>query len=163
MTVDAQIPVHLLNEQLTRAGFEVSWPGCWHCLAQDLYQGEPLPPRPSVYDSALLRRVWGADARLGRALLRAAAGWVAAPHDDEDFHRALAVWDHGHPEATTLDGWHCVAYDLGGFGRGRRRAEIAWCRDCARPVWAAGARYLPEDAPEPWRLVWPAIPEGATR
>lgn len=154
-------PLGLLETRLAEAGFTVAWPGCWHCVAASLWRGDGVPPRPSAYDPELLGAVWRVDAELGRALMREAAGWGWAPHDDLDFHAVLGVWEHGHepdPDAPggAGDEDHCPAYDLGGFGWGRRRVEIAWCRDCALPVWATGTRYVPEDQLVPWRRIWPA-------
>lgn len=147
-----------LVQRLADLGFVVTWPDCWHCLAAGLAAGRGPGERPSAYDPDLVRAIHQADPGLGRAVLRRAGGWRVAPHDDAEFDITMRLWDTGHdPDEDTAPGDedHWVAYELAGFGQGRRRVEVARCKDCGLPVWVTGLNHLGEND-QWWRRIWPA-------
>ena len=157
------VEYYQLVARLERLGFSVTWPGCWKCAAKALWTGAGPAERPSVYDPAVLRAIHCVDAGLGRAVLRRAGGWRFAPRDDADFQATLRCWEHGHEDAAPGDEDHFVAYNLARFGRGRRRVEIARCKDCGLPVWATGVEYRDDNDPEGyWRAIWPRPAASST-
>ena len=146
-----------VRSQLAAAGHAVTWCGNWRAIARHIARQEPLPPRPTVYDPAVMRSIHATDAVLGRAVMRAAADWMAAPHDDGDFENTLRVWETGACGGAAGGERHWVAARLASFGRGRSRADVAHCKVCGLPVYAIGIEW---NEGAQWRPIWPEMRAG---
>ena len=87
-----------IEQLLATAGFSVTWPPDsydeWRDLAHCIAHLQPLPPRPWVDDPAVMNAIHHADAATARAVMRAAGGWLQAPHNDEEFSGTLRVWEN---------------------------------------------------------------------
>jgi hypothetical protein len=149
MTIDQRIPADRLRELLAAAGLSVTWPPAWRAIARRIARQEPLPPRPTVYDPAVMRAMHAADAALARATMRAAAGWLQAPHGDDDFEAVLRAWETG----VCGGPGHWVAARCASFGRGPGRVDVALCKDCGFPVYTIGLD-LAGDEITGWQPIW---------
>jgi hypothetical protein len=152
-TTDQRIPVDRLSAMLAAAGLSVTWPPDghdeWRAIAHCIAHLQPLPPRPTVYDPAVMRAIHAVDAATARAVMRAAAGWLQAPHGDDDFEATLGAW-----ETEVCGNWgngeqHWVAARYATFRLGRGRVDVARCKDCGLPV------YTIENHMTGWRPIWP--------
>lgn len=150
MTVDQRIPVVGLRAELAAAGYAVTWCDDWRAIARRIARQEPLPPRPTVYDPAVMRAIHDTDAVLARAAMRAAAGWLVAPHGDDDFAATLRTWETGACGGNVGGERHWVAATITAFGRGRGRVDLARCKCCGLPVYTTG-----QDEIMGWRPIWP--------
>jgi hypothetical protein len=144
---DHRIPADQLTQQLADAGFTVTWPpedySGWRDIARRLAHGEPPPPRPGVYDPAVLRAIHAVDPELGRAVMRAGAGWLQAPHGDGDFDTTLSAWEAGLCLGAIEGEPHWVAAQDAAFAR----VDVARCKDCGLPVYGRGGGD--------WQPIWP--------
>lgn len=152
MTIDQPIPAGRL---LAAAGVTVTWPpsgyDAWRDIARRIAQQEPLPARPTVYDPAVMRAIHAADAVAARAAMRAAGGWLQAPHDDEDFEATLRAWETGVCGGSLGDDeQHWVAARCAAFGCGRGRVDVARCKVCGLAVYTAAGKEVTG-----WRPIWP--------
>lgn len=157
MTADQRMTVAGLNERLAAAGFSVTWPPSgrgWDRIALSIRQQEPLPPRPTVYDPAVLRAIHAVDAAAARAAMREAAGWMAAPHGDDDFQATLLAWETGVCGDLEDGSQHWVAARCAASGRGRGRVDVAHCKDCGLPVYATCIDPQTDETSS-WRPIWP--------
>lgn len=151
-TIDQRIPVDRLRAMLAAAGLGVTWPPDgydeWRDLAHCIAHLQPLPPRPTVYDPAVMRAIHATDPATARAVMRAAAGWLQAPHGDEEFLGVLRVWETGVCGDRGNGRQHWVSARCAGFGRGRSHVDVARCTDCGFPVYTIGAQT------SDWRPIW---------
>jgi hypothetical protein len=149
--IDQRIPVERLRAMLAAAG--LTWPpdsyGEWRALAHCIAHLQPLPPRPAVYDPAVMRAIHAAGPTVARAVMRAAAGWLQAPHGDDDFEATLRLWETGMCGDWRIGRPHCVAARYAAFGSGRRHVNVARCAICGLPVYAIENRMTV------WRPIWP--------
>ena len=157
MTADQRMTAAELNERLAAAGLSVTWqPSArgWRRIALSIRRQEPLPSRPTVYDPAVLRAIHAVDAAAARATMRAAVGWLVAPHGDDDFEATLVAWETGACGDRGDGKQHWVAARRAASGRGRGRVDVAHCKDCGLPVYAICLD--PEtDETSGWRPIWP--------
>ena len=175
MTIDQRMPEGRLPELLADAGFTVTWPpdgyAAWRAIARRIAHREALPPQPTVYNPEVMRAIHTADAVAARAAMRAAGGWLQAPHNDDDFEATLRAWETGVCDGSSGDGEeHWVAAACAAFGSGRRRVDVARCKVCGLPVYAIGLEWRLSHDPEDtettgWRLIWPSLtaPRSAPR
>ncbi len=158
MTVDQRIPAARLRAELAAAGYAVTWCDNWRAIARCIARQESLPPRPTVYDPAVMRAIYDTDAVLARAAMRAAAGWLQAPHGDDDFEDTLRVWETGACDGAAGGERHWVAATCAAFGRGRGRVDVAHCKVCGLPLYTVGIDWRlrrGRDEIMGWRPVWP--------
>jgi hypothetical protein len=151
--IDERVPVDRLRAMLAAAGLSVTWPPGsydeWLALAHCIAHLQPLPPRPTVYDPAVMRAIHAADAATARAVMRTAAGWLQAPLGDDDFESTLRAWGTGVCGDWGNGEQHWVAAGCAAFGRGRSRVDVAHCKACGLPVYTVGEQTID------WRPVWP--------
>jgi hypothetical protein len=151
--IDQRVPVDRLQAMLAAAGLSVTWPPGsyqeWLDLAHCIAHLQPLPPRPTVYDPAVMLAIHTADAATARAVMRAAAGWLQAPHGDDDFEGTLRVWETGVCGGRGNGEQHFVAARCATFRLGRSRVDVARCTDCGLAV------YTIENHTIGWRPIWP--------
>jgi hypothetical protein len=164
MTSDRRVPAERLHALLAAAGFVLTWPPAgypqWHALARSIARGVPLPPRPTVYDAEVMRAVHAVDATAAEAAMRAAAGWLYAPHGNGDFQDTLRVWQTGTCGGPGRGGRHFVAARRAAFGRGEDRVDVARCKDCGLAVYAVGREWQLRRSPDGagvmgWHPIWP--------
>lgn len=139
--------------------FPPATPAGWRDIARRIARGEDLPARPTVYSPATLRALHLGDRAAARAAMRTAAGWSAAPHDDDDFNAVLRIWGG----ADCGGGEHWVAASIASFGRGPQQVLVAHCKHCGLPVYSAGLEWRltrSDDAGEGWRPIWPPAAGG---
>jgi hypothetical protein len=150
--IDQRIPVERLRELLAAAGFSVTWPpdslDGWRDLAHGIAHLQPRPPRPTVYDPAVMRAIHAADAATARAVMRTVGGWLQAPHGDDDFEATLRVWETGMCGDWRIGRPHFVAARCAGFGRRRSHVDVARCKDCGLPVYTIGEQT------SNWQPIW---------
>jgi hypothetical protein len=151
--IDQRIPAERLRERLDAAGYSVTWPpdgpGGWRDIAHCIAHLQPRPSRPTVYDPAVMRAIHYADPAAARAVMRAAAAWLQAPHDDSEFLATLRVWETGVCGDWGNGRQHWVAARCAGFGRGRSHVDVARCNDCGLPVYTVGEQT------SDWQPIWP--------
>ena len=142
-----------IDQLLAAAGLSVTWPPDgpdeWRDLAHCIAHLQQLPPRPTVYEPAVMRAIHAADPATARAVMRAAAGWLQAPHGDDDFEDTLRVWETGVCRDRGNGEQHFVAAKYAAFGLGRSCVDVARCTDCGLPV------YTIENHMPGWRPIWP--------